>query len=196
MVYKTEDTMYGYKAVFICKKDKTTNSYQLLRIPECLNVIYAIIKIEIPKGTTIVDPIEQENNGDDSGYHKLRCEGAKFVETVKYCYIHFEEKIDESITNDNILELKLDDIIDTQLIEVSKKKIIAYNKSKDIDYCSIHTFATHFIDELIDSDILKPNDFMVAYPYLNTNDNVACTSGIHFFKTEKEAYNYLLFLNK
>ena len=195
MVYKTEDTMYGYKVVFVCKRDKQhRNLWQLLRVPECLNVIYAIIKIEIPKGTTIVDPNGQMNNGD-SDYHKLRCESAKFAEVVKYCYIHFEEKIEGPITNDNILELNFNATIDTQLIEVSKKEVIKYNKSKNINYCSIYTFGTHFADEFIDSDILKPNDFMVAYPYLNTNDDVVCASGIHFFKTEKEVYNYLLNFN-
>lgn len=195
MIYKTEDTMYGYKAVFVCKKDKRRNSCQLLRIPECLNVIYAIIKIEIPKGTTIVDHCGQEVNYDDSGCHKLRCESAKFVEAIKYCYIFFEEKINKSIDNDNVLELKFNDTINTQLIEISEKEVIKYNKSKNIKYCSIHTFATHFSDELIDSDILKPNDFMVAYPFLNTDDNLTCAPGIHFFKTEKEVYNYLLTLN-
>lgn len=193
MVYKTEDTMYGYKAVFVCKKDKHMNLYQLLRIPECLNIIHAIIKIEIPKGTTIVDPCEQAIN-DDSGFHKLRCESVKFVKVTKHCYIFFEEKIDKPIVNDNVLELKFYDTISAQLIFINKKEVIKYNKSKNIDYCSIHTFSTHFSDEFTDSDILKPNDFMVAYPYLNTDDNVTCASGIHFFKTEKEAYNYLLTL--
>lgn len=186
MVYKTEDTMYGYKAVFVCKKDKTTNLYRLLKIPECLNIIYAIIKIEIPKGTTIVDPWGQKIN-DDSGYHKLRCESAKIVEAVKYCYVFIGEKNDES-------ESKFSNTIRMQLIEVSKKEVIKYNKSKNIDYCSIYTFSTHFSDEFTDSNILKPNDFMVAYPYLNTDDNETCASGIHFFKTEKEAYNYLICL--
>ena len=193
MVYKTEDTMYGYKVVFVCKKDKTTNLYRLLKIPECLNVIYAIIKIEIPKGTTIIDPWGQKIN-DDSGYHKLRCESAKIVKAVKYCYAFIGEKNDESFTNDNILELNFNATIDVQLIEVSKKKVIKYNKSKDIDYCSIYTFTTHFSDELVDSDILKLNDFMVAYPYLDTDDNLTCAPGIHFFKTEKEVYNYLVCL--
>ena len=192
MVYKTEDTMYGYKAVYVWKKDKGRNSYQLLKVPKSVNIIYAIIKIEIPKGTTIVDPIEQLID-DDWGYHKLRCESAKFVEAIKYCYVYLAEKIDESIANNNILELNFNATIDTQLIEVSKKKIIAYNKSKDIEYCSMYTYGHSLFTNSV---ILKPNDFMIAEPNLNTNDKIACASGIHFFKTEKEVYNYLLFLNK
>lgn len=184
MVYKTEDTMYGYKAVFVCKKDKTTNLYQLLKIPECINVICAIIKIEIPKGTTIVDPWGQKIN-DYSGYHKLRCESAKFVEVVKYCYIHITEKIDES-------ELKFSNTINLQLIEISEKEVIDYNKSKDIEYCSMYAFGNSLLGG---PDILKPNDFMIAYPYLNPDDDLICAPGIHFFKTEEEVYNYLLALN-
>ena len=184
MVYKTEDVMYGYKAVYVCKKDKPGNSYQLLKIPECINVICAVIKIEIPKGTTIVDPWGQKNN-DDSGFHKLRCEGAKFIEVMKYCYIHITEKIDES-------ELKFTNTINLQLIEISEKEVIDYNKSKDIEYCSMYTYGNSL---LIDANTIKPNDFMVADPYLNTNDDIVCASGIHFFKTEKEVYNYLLRLH-
>jgi len=187
MVYETEDAMYGYKVVFVCKWNKRRGLCPLLRIPGSPNIIYAVIKIEIPKGTTIVDPIEQENNGD-LDYHKLRCEDAKFVEVVKYCYIRFEEKINKS-------ESKIYSTINEYLVELSEKEVINYNKSKDIEYCSIHTYSTHFSDDLIDSDILKLNDFMVAYPFLNTNDNLVCAPGIHFFKTEKEAYNYLVCLH-
>jgi len=182
MVYKTEDTMYGYKAVFVCKKDKTTNLYQLLKIPECINVIYAIIKIEIPKGTTIVDPWGQAINSD---FHKLRCESAKFVEVVKYCYVHFEEKINKS-------ESKIYNTINTQLIEISKKEVINYNKSKNIKYCSMYMFTNYFGNVLPDTEIFKLNDTMVASPCLNTNSELICASGIHFFKTEEEVYNYLL----
>ena len=189
MVYKTEDVMYGYKIVYVCKKDKLINSYQLLKISECLNTICAIIKIEIPKGTTIVDPFGQAINSD---YHILRCGSAKFVEAVKYCYVYIEEKIDESFTNDNILELKINDTINTHLIEISEKEVIDYNKSKDIEYCSMYTFANHFGNSVIDSDILKLNDFMVASPHLDVNDDLICAPGIHFFKTEEEVYNYLL----
>lgn len=200
MVYKTEDVMYGYKAVYVCKKDESENSYQLLRIPECINTIYAIIKIEIPEGTTVVDPWGQTIHSD---YHKLRCESAKFVEAVKYCYINVEEKTDElitNITNDDVLELKLNNTINTYLVEVSEKEVIDYNESKDIKYCSMYTFIDRldnfFVNSFIDdTNILKPNDFMIAYPFLNTNDDLICASGIHFFKTEKEVYNYLLSFN-
>lgn len=181
MVYKTEDTMYGYKAVYVCKTDKSMNLCNVLRIPKCLNVIWAIIKIEIPKGTTIVDPIGQVVNLDYYN-HKLRCESAKFIEAVKYCYIHNEEKIEES-------ELKLVNTINRQLIEVSEKEVIDYNESDDIEYCSMYTYGNRLF---VDVNILKPNDFMVAYPNLDTNDRIDCASGIHFFKTEKEVYNYLL----
>lgn len=192
MVYKTEDTMYGYKMVYVCEQGKLfSNMYHLLMTPKSADIIYAIIKIEIPKGTIIVDPWGQKNN-DDSGFHKLRCESAKFVEVVKYCYAYIEEKTDESFTNGNILELNFNVAINTQLIEVSEKEVIDYSESKDIKHCSMYTFANHFGDSFTDSDILKPNDFMVADPYLNTNDDIVCASGIHFFKTEEEVYNYLL----
>lgn len=192
MVYKTEDTIYGYKAVYVCKQDRLfRNMYHLLNVPKSINFIYAIIKIEIPKGITIVDPYGQKNN-DDSGFHILRCDSAKFIEAVKYCYVYIEEKNDESFTNDNILELNFNVTIDTQLIEVSEKEVIDYNESKDIKYCSMYTFASHFGNSFTDSDILKLNDFMVAYPNLNTNDDLVCAPGIHFFETEKEVYNYLL----
>lgn len=192
MVYKTEDTMYGYKVVFVCKKDKTTNSYQLLRIPGRHNIIDAVIKIKIPKRTIIVDPWGQENNGNYD-YHKLRCESAEFVETVRYCYVHVEEKIDESIINDNTLELKFNDAISAYLVEVSEKEVIDYNKSKDIKYCSMYVYDKSY--SLTDANILEPNDFMIAYPFLDTDDSLICAPGIHFFKTEKEVYNYLLALN-
>lgn len=193
MVYKTEDTTYGYKVVFVCKWDKRRkNPCQLLRIPECLNVIYAIIKIEIPKGTTIVDPWGQKNN-DDSGFHKLRCERAKFVETVRYCCVHVGEKIDESIINDNALELNFNAAINAYLVEVSEKEVIDYNKSKDIKYCSMYVYDKSY--SLTDANILEPNDFMIAYPFLDTDDSLICAPGIHFFKTEEEVYNYLLALN-
>lgn len=185
MVYKTEDTTYGYKVVYVCKQDKLfRNMYHLLYVPKSTNSIYAIIKIEIPKGTTIVDPYGQKIN-DDSGFHILRCESAKFAEAVKYCYMYFEEKINKSGS-------KIYNTINNYLVEVSEKEVTNYNESKDIKYCSMYTFASHFGDSFTDSDILKLNDFMVAYPFLNTNDDLICAPGIHFFKTEKEAYNYLL----
>jgi len=181
MVYKTEDAMYGYKAVYVCKTDKSTNLLNALRIPKSLNVIWAIIKIEIPKGTTIVDPCRQVIN-DDLSYHKLRCKSAKFVEAVKYCYIHNEENIVES-------ESKFINTINRQLIEISEKEVIDYNGNDDIEYCSMYTYGNSL---LVDANILKPNDFMVAYPFLNTDDYFICAPGIHFFKTEKEVYNYLI----
>lgn len=192
MVYKTEDTMYGYKLVYVCKTDKSMDSYQLLRIPGRHNIICAVIKIEIPKGRIIVDPWGQENN-DDLDYHKLRCEGAKFVEAVRYCYACIEEKINEPINNGNILELNFNAAINTQLIEVSEKEVIDYNKSKDIKYCSMYVYDKSY--SLTDANILEPNDFMIAYPFLDTDDSLICAPGIHFFKTEEEVYNYLLALN-
>ena len=183
MVYETEDVMYGYKAVYVCKTDKSMNLCNVLRVPGCLNVIWAIIKIEIPKGTTIVDPIGQVVNLDYYN-HKLRCERAKFVEAVKYCYIHNEEKIEES-------ESKFINTINKQLIEVSEKEVIDYNGSDDIEYCSMYTYGNSLP---VDTNILKPNDIMIAYPYLNPDDRRVCASGIHFFKTEKEVYNYLLYI--
>lgn len=192
MVYKTEDTMYGYKAVFVCKKDKPTDSYQLLRVPGRHNIICAVIKIEIPKGTIFVDPWGQENNGDYD-YHKLRCACAKFVETVRYCCVHVGEKIDESIINDNALELNFNAAINAYLVEVSEKEVIDYNKSKDIKYCSMYVYDKSY--SLTDANILEPNDFMRAYPFLDTNDSLICAPGIHFFKTEEEVYNYLIALN-
>lgn len=184
MVYKTEDTIYGYKLVYVCKTDKSMNLCNVLRVPKCLNIIHAIIKIEIPKGTTIVNPCGQAIN-EDSGYHKLRCERAKFVKAVKYYYIYFEEKINKS-------ESKIYNTINEYIVEISEKEVIDYNESKDIEYCSMYTYINSL---LADVNILKPNDIMVASPYLNTDDYFICAPGIHFFKTEKEAYNYLLCLH-
>ena len=73
------------------------------------------------------------------------------------------------------------------------KYYIISDKSKDIEYCSMYTYGHSLFTNSV---ILKPNDFMIAEPNLNTNDKIACASGIHFFKTEEEVYNYLLFLNK
>ena len=162
---------YGYKAVQvinICyelKRNHLSDDFEEKYTP-CGWMVYALIKIGIPKKAKIVIPYEGSQLY--SNFTKCRCDLAKFVKVEKI-YLAATQRKGASDPRTRVV-----DIYD----------ITRYMKKEyDINQLTyVSAFDKHFEYEI--NKYVKPRFMFNASPL------TSCASGIHFVNTIDEAKNY------
>lgn len=162
---------YGYKIVEVInifyelKRNHLSDEFEEKYTPFGW-MVYALIKIGIPKKAKIVTPYESSQLS--SSFTKCRCDLAKFVKVEKI-YLAAAQRKGVSCPRTRVV-----DIYD----------ITRYMKKEyDINQLTyVSTYDTHFEYEI--NKYVKPRCKFDLSPF------IPCASGIHFFKTIDEAKNY------